>query len=189
MPYLSSLFTGVRDHTVLLSFLLMYILGPGSFIEVRKIISLLTASSPDHPSFHVVALSLPGYAFSEAPRNKGFSGPQYAEVCLGLFNCLQLIDDCVARTQVDAFPRIRGVCHSRRGLGAFRELAFSALPHLILTDQLRSLGLWRTPMDLRMSKRGILILQRTSPIYLGALLPAHLYTLHTQGNVTATSVL
>ena len=101
----------------------------------------------------------------------------------------RLIDDCVARTQVDAFPRIRRVCHSRRGLGAFRELAFSALPHLVLTDQLRSLGLWRTPMDLRMSKRGILISQRTSPIYLRTLLPAHLYTSRPQGNVTATSVL
>lgn len=39
--------------------------GPGSFIEVRKILPLLTASSPEHPSFHVVAFSIPGYGFSE----------------------------------------------------------------------------------------------------------------------------
>jgi pimeloyl-ACP methyl ester carboxylesterase len=53
---------------------------PGSFLEVRKILPLLTASSPEHPSFHVVALSLPGYGFSEAPRKQGFGANQYAEV-------------------------------------------------------------------------------------------------------------
>ena len=41
---------------------------------------LLTASSPDHPSFHVVAPSLPGFGFSEAPKKPGFAGPQFAEV-------------------------------------------------------------------------------------------------------------
>jgi hypothetical protein len=55
-------------------------LGPGSFIEVRKILPLLTSASPDQPSFHVVALSLPGYGFSEAPKKKGFKAAQYAEV-------------------------------------------------------------------------------------------------------------
>ena len=56
-------------------------LGPGSFLEVSKLLPLLTASFPDSPSFHVVALSLPGYGFSEAPRKQGFSVKQYAEVC------------------------------------------------------------------------------------------------------------
>ncbi|TFY82593.1 hypothetical protein EWM64_g1427 [Hericium alpestre] len=47
--------------------------GPGSFIEVRKILPLLTAKpqKDEHPSFHVVALSLPGL---------GFAAVQYAEV-------------------------------------------------------------------------------------------------------------
>ncbi|KAG0703816.1 Alpha/Beta hydrolase protein [Suillus ampliporus] len=53
---------------------------PGSFLEVRKILPLLTASSPEHPSFHVVALSLPGFGFSEAPHTQGFGINQYAEV-------------------------------------------------------------------------------------------------------------
>ncbi|KAG2065320.1 alpha/beta-hydrolase [Suillus decipiens] len=53
---------------------------PGSFWEVTKILPLLTASAPEHPSFHVVALSLPGYGFSEAPRKQGFGLNQYAEV-------------------------------------------------------------------------------------------------------------
>jgi pimeloyl-ACP methyl ester carboxylesterase len=41
---------------------------------------LLVESSPDHPSFHVVAFSLPGYGFSEAPKKKGFADAQMAEV-------------------------------------------------------------------------------------------------------------
>ena len=61
--------------------------GPGSFLEVRKILPLLTATSPEHPSFNVVAMSLPGYAFSEGPKEKGFGMAQYAEVCCSTKNC------------------------------------------------------------------------------------------------------
>jgi len=61
---------------------LLFVHGwPGSFIEARKITPLLTAVQPDRPSFHVVALSLPGYGFSEGPTKKGFRVAQYAEVC------------------------------------------------------------------------------------------------------------
>ncbi|KAF9267373.1 alpha/beta-hydrolase [Marasmius fiardii PR-910] len=60
---------------------LLFVHGwPGSFIEARKILPLLTQSSSKHPSFHVVALSLPGYGFSEAPSKPGFRAVQYAEV-------------------------------------------------------------------------------------------------------------
>ncbi|TFY79877.1 hypothetical protein EWM64_g4132 [Hericium alpestre] len=62
---------------------LLFVHGwPGSFIEVRKILPLLTAKpqKDDHPSFHVVALSLPGFGFSEAPHRKGFAAIQYAEI-------------------------------------------------------------------------------------------------------------
>ncbi|KAG7088369.1 hypothetical protein E1B28_012372 [Marasmius oreades] len=60
---------------------LLFVHGwPGSFIEVRKILPLLIQSSPKHPSFHVVALSLPGYGFSEAPYKPGFRAVQYAEI-------------------------------------------------------------------------------------------------------------
>jgi hypothetical protein len=54
---------------------------PGHFLEVEKILPLLTAASPEHPSFHVVAPSLPNYGFSEAPSKPGFAISQYAEVC------------------------------------------------------------------------------------------------------------
>jgi hypothetical protein len=36
--------------------------------------------STDVPAFHVVAFSLPGFGFSEAPKTKSFAVPQYAEV-------------------------------------------------------------------------------------------------------------
>ncbi|OJT04975.1 hypothetical protein TRAPUB_4223 [Trametes pubescens] len=60
---------------------LLFIHGwPGHFLEVRKLLPLLTAGKPDQASFHVVALSLPGFGFSEAPKKKGFASKQYAEV-------------------------------------------------------------------------------------------------------------
>ena len=41
---------------------------------------LLVEASPDHPSFHFVTFSLPGYGFSDAPTKQGFAMAQYAEV-------------------------------------------------------------------------------------------------------------
>ncbi|KAI1076613.1 alpha/beta-hydrolase [Whalleya microplaca] len=55
---------------------------PGSFIEVVKILPLLTSSSKDDdPTFHVVAPSLPNYGFSDRTSKPGFELAQYAEVC------------------------------------------------------------------------------------------------------------
>ncbi|KAF9453152.1 alpha/beta-hydrolase [Macrolepiota fuliginosa MF-IS2] len=60
---------------------LLFVHGwPGSFLEARKILPLLVQDSPEHPSFHVVAISLPGFGFSEAPKKRGFAIGQYAEV-------------------------------------------------------------------------------------------------------------
>ncbi|KAI0048895.1 alpha/beta-hydrolase [Auriscalpium vulgare] len=60
---------------------LLFVHGwPSSFVEGHKILPLLTASLPEHPSFHVVAPSLPSYGFSEGIRKKGFRGAQYAEL-------------------------------------------------------------------------------------------------------------
>ncbi|KAK2026354.1 epoxide hydrolase [Colletotrichum zoysiae] len=52
---------------------------PGSFLEVLKILPLLTTEK-DGLSFDVVAPSLPNFGFSEGPTKPGFSLPQYAEV-------------------------------------------------------------------------------------------------------------
>jgi hypothetical protein len=54
--------------------------GPGHFLEVEKILPLLTSSSAEYPSFHVVAPSLPGFGFSEYPTKAGFGLNEYAEV-------------------------------------------------------------------------------------------------------------
>ncbi|KAH8077022.1 alpha/beta-hydrolase [Cristinia sonorae] len=60
---------------------LIFIHGwPGHFMEVSKILPLLVSTTEKYPSFHVVALSLPGYGFSEAPKQKGFSVTQFGEV-------------------------------------------------------------------------------------------------------------
>jgi hypothetical protein len=55
--------------------------GPGSFLEVTKLIEELPKGSRPHPAFHVVALSLPNYGFSEGSKKKGFAIEQYAETC------------------------------------------------------------------------------------------------------------
>jgi len=60
---------------------LLFVHGwPGSFLEVKKMLPLLIEASADQPSFHVVAPSLPGFAWSEGVRKKGFHGKHYAEL-------------------------------------------------------------------------------------------------------------
>lgn len=67
---------------MLLLLLLLLLPGPGSFIEVFKMLPLLTEpSAPGQPSFHLVAPSLPNFGFSQGPSQPGFGLPQYAEVC------------------------------------------------------------------------------------------------------------
>jgi hypothetical protein len=64
----------------------MLFLGPGSFLEVEKVLPLLTnPEDTEAPAFHVVALSLPGYTFSEGSRKYDrFSHYQNAEVRMRL---------------------------------------------------------------------------------------------------------
>ncbi|KAL9049577.1 MAG: hypothetical protein Q9162_007146 [Coniocarpon cinnabarinum] len=67
---------------------LLFVHGwPGSFLEVTKILPLLTNSSAE-VSFHVVAPSLPNFGFSEGIPKKGFGLAQYAEVCHNLMIAL-----------------------------------------------------------------------------------------------------
>jgi pimeloyl-ACP methyl ester carboxylesterase len=55
---------------------------PGSFIEVTKLLPLLeTGEKQGKPAFHIVAPSLPNFAFSERVRKPGFALSQYAETC------------------------------------------------------------------------------------------------------------
>lgn len=70
-------------------YLLRDCLGPGSFLEVSKLIPHLTSSSKsqnsaddgEYPVFDVVAPSLPNFGFSSESKNRGFGLDQYAEVC------------------------------------------------------------------------------------------------------------
>ncbi|EFR00211.1 epoxide hydrolase 1 [Nannizzia gypsea CBS 118893] len=52
---------------------------PGSFLEVSKLLPLLTAGNESRPAFHVVAPSLPNFGFSEGVKKRGFGLAQYAE--------------------------------------------------------------------------------------------------------------
>ena len=55
--------------------------GPGSFLEVIKILPMLLDPKTDGaPAFHVVAPSLPGYGFSEGPKKPGFGPIKMGEV-------------------------------------------------------------------------------------------------------------
>ena len=57
------------------------LVGPGSFLEVERILSLLTKGGKETPAFHVVAPSLPNFGFSEGPKKRGFGLRQHAETC------------------------------------------------------------------------------------------------------------
>jgi len=52
---------------------------PGSYIECEKMLTALKQSN-NGVSFHVVAPSLPNFAWSEGVKGKGFGLQQYAEV-------------------------------------------------------------------------------------------------------------
>ena len=57
------------------------LVGPGSFLEVERILPLLTKGGNDTPAFHVVAPSLPNFGFSEGAKKRGFGLRRYAETC------------------------------------------------------------------------------------------------------------
>lgn len=92
--------------------------GPGSFTEVSAILPLLVdPESSEHPAFHVVAPSLPGFGFSDAPKRAGFSMVQYAEVRLwktagfGVESSSHVLSSSrpVDLPQADACSWIRGI--------------------------------------------------------------------------------
>lgn len=60
--------TGSHHHT-----------GPGSFIEVSKLLPQLKGDETS-PAFHIVAPSLPNFGFSSGVTRRGFGLAQYAEV-------------------------------------------------------------------------------------------------------------
>lgn len=55
--------------------------GPGSFLEVMKLLPLLQESKNGGPAFHVVAPSLPNSGFSFKVTRRGFGLGHYAEAC------------------------------------------------------------------------------------------------------------
>ncbi len=147
-------------------------LGPSSFLEVRKMLPLLTAG---HPGFHIVALSIPGFGFSQAPSKKGFRVNQYAEVC-----------DCYNVLGEDAAKLCKQVAHKvmmALGYNEYGECMYAGLRLAVLIDEKsvtqggdlgtmvsqlhvfkivsrrprRSLARWLLSMAASMSRRGTLL--------------------------------
>lgn len=60
----------------------MVYIGPGSFLEVTKLLPLLAdGERAGGPAFHVVAPSLPNFGLSSGVKKRGFGLGQYAEAC------------------------------------------------------------------------------------------------------------
>jgi len=54
---------------------------PGNFLEVEKIIDLLTSpTEPGQQAYHVVAPSLPGFSFSDGPKHNEFTLKNMASI-------------------------------------------------------------------------------------------------------------
>ena len=57
-----------------------HLAGPGSFMEVKKLLPLLKGGA-NSPAFHIVAPSLPNFGFSSGINKKGFGVLKYGETC------------------------------------------------------------------------------------------------------------
>ncbi|KAI0001404.1 alpha/beta-hydrolase [Xylariaceae sp. FL0662B] len=103
---------------------------PGSFIEVIKMLPLLTSSSKDEqPTFHVVAPSLPNYGFSQRTSKPGFALPQYAEVCHKLMLQLGYEKYVTQAGDLGFFvTRIMGVQYPSHVLASHMNFVFTAPP-------------------------------------------------------------
>ncbi|EMD39672.1 hypothetical protein CERSUDRAFT_81053 [Gelatoporia subvermispora B] len=113
---------------------LLFIHGwPGHFMEAKKLIPLLTSTSPDHPTFHVVAISLPGYGFSEAPKKKGFTVAQYAEAANKLMLSLGYDQFVVQGGDWGHFVGKQMACtYANRSVKAFHtNIAVTGFPSLL----------------------------------------------------------
>ncbi|KAJ7617140.1 Alpha/Beta hydrolase protein [Roridomyces roridus] len=160
---------------------LLFVHGwPGSFLEARKLVPILTRDSPDHPSFHVVVVSLPGYGFSEAPSKKKFGLDQYAEVCNKLMLALGY-NEYVTQGGDWGYPITRRIAHlygpehskawhSNFGAGRFpspltQPFDFLALLLIPFNTKVRQ-GLERTQRYLT-SGSGYSAVQSTKPQTLG----------------------
>jgi hypothetical protein len=109
--------------------------GPGSFLEVSKIIPILAESEKvGGPAFHIVAPSLPNYAFSSIVKKAGFGMKQYAETChklmlsLGYDQYVSQGGDWVSMSLL--FQSVVLVKDKRRALALQEQWHSSILPRL-----------------------------------------------------------
>ncbi|KAF8880403.1 Alpha/Beta hydrolase protein [Infundibulicybe gibba] len=160
---------------------LLFVHGwPGSFFEVRKLLPLLRQSSPEHPSFHVVALSLPGYGFSAAPKKKGFGLAQYAEVAHKLMLALGYNEYVTQGGDLGYVitRRIAEVYGGKHSKAWHTNMPMGPGPHPIYRPLLLLYHLlgWYTPaekaglkriLEFETTGRGYIVMQSTKPQTLG----------------------
>ncbi|MCJ1474786.1 hypothetical protein MMC13_003446 [Lambiella insularis] len=152
---------------------------PGSFLEVTKLLPLLTTSSGTSPAFHVVAPSLPNFGFSDGTKKRGFGFRQYAETCHKLMQKLGY-DEYVTQGGDWGFhvTRMVGLLYPQyckaSHLNAFEAHAPAFLQHPILALQHtltcysaeERAGLERTTWQ-RRNDMGYDFLQQTRPQTIG----------------------
>ncbi|KAF8880437.1 alpha beta-hydrolase [Infundibulicybe gibba] len=153
---------------------LLFVHGwPGGFFEVRKLLPLLRQSSPEHPSFHVVALSLPGFGFSTAPTKKGFGLSQYAEVPSRVRSMYEILTSRTGFAQANARPWYNEYVTQGGDWGYARP---GSSPHIPAAPFLYHLLGWYTPtekadlkrtIDFQQNSMGYMTMQSTKPQTLG----------------------
>jgi len=90
---------------------------PSSFVQMLKIIPMLTAPTDPADAFHVVAFSLPGYGFSDRPTRPGMDVARIAGVVV----------DVMAQLGYDRF----GARGSDLGAGVLQQLALAHPDRLV----------------------------------------------------------
>ncbi|KAF2734453.1 alpha/beta-hydrolase, partial [Polyplosphaeria fusca] len=162
---------------------LLFVHGwPGSFIEVTKLLPLLTDNGAEGPSFHVVAPSLPNFGFSPAIKQPDFGIKQYSEVCHKLMLALGY-DQYVSQGGDWGWiiTRAMGKLYPSHLLASHLNLIGSAPPKptsplAFLTFLTKHLLNWYTPAEkaglartasIQASGMGYLRLQSTKPQTLG----------------------
>lgn len=151
--------------------------GPGCFLEVTKLLPILSApgAGKHFPAFEIVAPSLPNFGFSEGTKRKGFGLEKYAETLHKLMQKLGYEKyvtqggdwgSSITRTMGKLYPTACVASHINMPLGSPPSLTSSpilALQHLLTPyTESEKAGLGRTQWFAK-EGRGYYTQQSTKP--------------------------
>ncbi|EEY15067.1 epoxide hydrolase [Verticillium alfalfae VaMs.102] len=150
---------------------------PGSFLEVLKILPLLTEPEEGKQAFHVVAPSLPGYGISGFSEKKGFGIDQHA-ICFAMlmerlgYNGYAIHMNMILALPPDPkkspqkFVRFQNKDYDERGLKNMRRINWLAEHEVGLCPNTSGLSLCCVDIPFT-SSRGYQIVQETKCVTLG----------------------